>query len=248
MLVNKILKVILLLLGGVFIVLQGLSFEVEGAAISALMLVILTILYCKWTATKSSYFFWFLVIFTFAHLLSYSAWYGPEFKEGEIDYYYYSANILYIISYLFLIIRMAIELKFKQVLRELSIPIVILIILDVFCVVLVTDTTKGALITNYQYALEFVYNAVIMALLSIALINYMYRNDNKSMLFLIGSICIVFSEIIQLAYYYILINDKNLGFIYSFFLVAAFLFFYLQSQLSFTGPEPIYNDEQQLEA
>ena len=83
---------------------------------------------------------------------------------------------------------------------------------------------------------------------SVALIDYMYRNDNKSMLFLLGSICIVFSEIIQLAYYYIL-EDKNLGFIYSFFLVVAFVFFYLQSQLKHTGPQPTYLDmDEQLEA
>jgi hypothetical protein len=79
--------------------------------------------------------------------------------------------------------------------------------------------------------------------LSVGLINYMYRNDNKSMLFLIGSICIVFSEIIQLAYFYI-IKSNDLGFIYSLFLVLAFVFFYLQSQLEFTGPEPEYTDEQ----
>jgi cbb3-type cytochrome oxidase subunit 3 len=82
-----------------------------------------------------------------------------------------------------------------------------------------------------------------MVLLSVALINYMYRNDTKSMMFLMGSICIVFSEIIQLAYFYVM-DDKMLGFIYSFFLVVAFIFFYLQSQLEFTGPEPEYSDEQ----
>jgi hypothetical protein len=82
-----------------------------------------------------------------------------------------------------------------------------------------------------------------MILLSVALINYMYRNDNKSMLFLIASIFIVFSEIIQLAYYYIL-PDNNLSFVYSLFFIIAMLFFYLQSQQEFTGPIPEYADEE----
>ncbi|WP_299365842.1 hypothetical protein [Winogradskyella sp.] len=245
---NRIIKVGLLLLGGVFIVLQGLAFELEGAAVSALMLVLLTVLYCKWTNNKSRMFFWFLVTFTLAHLLSYSSWYGPIIQQEQIDYYYYGANILYIVSYLFLIAKIALSIKIKAVFKELAIPILILFLLDIFCVVLVTDTTKSAL-SVYEYTLEFIYNAVIMALLSVALIDYMYRNDNKSMLFLLGSICIVFSEIIQLAYFYILKNDKNLGFIYSFFLVVAFLFFYLQSQVNFTGPEPTYVDvDEKLEA
>ncbi|BAO77746.1 hypothetical protein [Winogradskyella sp. PG-2] len=242
MLVNKILKVVLLLLGGVFIILQGLAFEVEGAAVSALMLVLLTVLYCRWTTVKSKYFFWFLVTFTIAHLLSYVAYNGPEIQKGEIDYYYYGANLLYISAYILLILKIIKPLNIKAVFSELSIPILILILLDIFCVTIVTATAENVL-SIYEYALEFAYNAVIMALLSFALINYMYRNDNKSMLFLVGSICIVFSEIIQLAYYYIL-KSNDLGFIYSFFLVIAFLFFYLQSQLEFSGPEPAYLDEQ----
>lgn len=242
MLINRSLKVLLLLLGGIFIVLQVLAFELEGAAVSAVMLVILTFIYCKWTDKKSKLFFWFLVVFTIAHVLSYSSWFFESIERYEIDLFYYAANILYIISYIFLILRITSELDFKKVFTELTIPLIILISLDVFCVVLVTDTTKGALDIS-QYILEFIYNAVIMALLSVALINYMYRNDNKSMLILIGSICIVFSEIIQLAYYYILEDDRSLGFIYSFFLVIAFLFFYLQSQVQFTGPIPEYVDE-----
>jgi hypothetical protein len=243
MLVNKILKVVLLLLGGVFVVLQGLAFEVEGAAISAIVLVLLTILYCRWTENKSKYFFGFLVAFALAQLLSFYAYYGPQIEEGGTDYYYYGANLLYIVSYLFLIVKILRGLDLKTVFSELSIPIFILVVLDVFCVSIVSGTTENAL-SFYQYILEYGYNAVIMILLSVTLINYMYRNDNKSMLFLVGSICIVFSEIIQLAYYYILSNNNDLGFIYSFFLVVAFVFLYLQSQLEFTGPIPAYTDEQ----
>jgi cbb3-type cytochrome oxidase subunit 3 len=241
MIINKILKVLLLLLGGIFIVLQGFAFEVEGAAVSAFTLVLLTVLYCKLTENKSNYFFWFLVTFTLGHLLSLYSYYEPLLEYDQIDYYYYGANLLYIIAYIFLIIKMLKGFDFKTVFSELSIPIIVLVVLDVFCVSIVTATTENVL-SFYEYSLEFAYNSVIMTLLSVALINYMYRNDNKSMLFLIGSICIVFSEIIQLAYYYIL-NDNNLGFIYSFFLVVAFMFFYLQSQVEFTGPEPEYTDE-----
>jgi len=247
MLVNKILKVLLLLLGGIFIILQGFAYELQGAAVSALLLVLLTILYCGWTVQKSRFFFWFLVTFTFGHLLSYSSWYGPFIEEGQVDYYYYIANILFIISYLFLIVKVLLSIDFNKAFKELTIPILILFVLDVFCVIIVTDATEGKL-SGYEYVLEFVYNGVIMALLSVALIDYLYRNDNKSMLFLLGSICVVFSEIIQLAYYYIL-DDKNLGFIYSFFLVVAFVFFYLQSQLKYTGPQPTYLDmDEQLES
>ncbi len=243
MLVNRIIKVVLVLLGGLFIVLQGLAYEPEGAVVSSLMLVLLIWLYYQYAKKRDVYFLGFLLVFTIANLLTCITYYMPLISEGQHDYFYFITNILYIISYILLIIKITSRFNYKQLFKELAIPIVILLVLDVFCVVLVTDTAKGTISGASAYALEFTYNAVIMALLSVALIDYMCRNDNKSMLFLVGSICIVFSEIIQLAYYYIL-DDKNLGFIYSFFLVLAFALFYLQSQFSYTGPQQTYTDEQ----
>jgi len=242
MLVNKILKVVLLLLGGTFITLQSFAYEVEGSTVSSLMLILLTVLYCRWTKNKSNLFFWFLVVFTVAEVIGGISYHVSEIPEGEVNYYYYGSNILYMLAYAMLIVKIIKGLDLRKVFKEHSVPVLILVVLGVFCVSVVSATTENVL-SVYENYLEFTYNTVIMVLLSVALINYMYRNDNKSMLFLIGSIFIFFSETIQLAYYYILLEDNNLGFIYSFFLVVAVLFYYLQSQLEFTGPEPEFNDE-----
>lgn len=241
MLLSNGIKIALLLLGGVFIVLQGLGFEFEGASVSTLMLLLLALLYFVWTKNKSSFFFWFLISFALAQLIGFASYYTPEEFIQDVDYFYYISNGLYILAYIFLICRVLKDLKFKSIVTQFYVPIIILVVLDVFCVILVTDTTQNVLSLN-EYLLEFFYNGIIMVLLSVALINYMYRNDTKSMLFLLGSIFIVFSEIIQLAYYYI-IDDNYLGFIYSAFLVAAFFFFYMQSQKSFSGPVPAFSDE-----
>lgn len=238
---NNVIKVLFVLLGGVFIILQGGGFEVEGAAISALLLLLLSLFYYRTTERKSKFFFWFLATFTLAHAFNCLAYYLPYLQDGEIDYLYYGTNALYILSYIFLIIKILKDLDFRHVFSELSVSILILLVLDVFCVIMVTATAEDVL-SFYQYSLEFVYNGVIMLLLSVALINYMYRNDNKSMYFLVASMCIVFSEIIQLAYFYIL-DDSSLGYIYSLLLVVAFSFFYLQSQKEFSGPEPSYLDD-----
>ncbi|MBF8151416.1 hypothetical protein ITJ86_16030 [Winogradskyella sp. F6397] len=242
MLVNKILKVVLLLLGASYIILQGFALEQEGDIVSATAFVLLTWLYLGWTKHKSKLFSLFLVVFTTAQILGLLGWYREELPEGQIDYLYYIANTFSIVSYALLIIKMCIYLKLKTVLSQLTVPIIILIVLDIFCVTLISSTTEGAF-TFYEYALEFTYNAVVMILLSVALINYMYRNNYKSMLFLLGSIFIAFSEIIQLAYYYILYDDANLGYIYSSFLVVAFIFYYLQSQHKVSEPTPTYTDD-----
>ena len=87
MLVKRILKLILLLLAASFVVLQGLAYEVEAAAISAATLVCLTILYTLWTETKSQYFFWFLLTFTVGHVLSYVSYYAVDFREAQTDFH-----------------------------------------------------------------------------------------------------------------------------------------------------------------
>ncbi len=244
MLVNKILKIVLVLLGISYIILQGFALQIEGDAVSAVAFVLLTWLYIGWTKHKSKLFILFLVVFTAAQVLGFLAWFRTIVPAGQIDYLYFLVNILSIISYALLIVKMFMQLNFKAVFSQLTIPIIILVILDVFCVTLISSTTKSSF-TYYEYALEFTYNAVVMILLSLALINYMYRNNYKSMLFLLGSIFILFSEIIQLAYYYILIDttNSNLGYIYSFFLVVAFIFYYLQSQHAVSDPIPAYTDD-----
>ena len=241
MLVKKILKIVLLLLGGIFILLQGFAKEVEGAILSAVIFVLFSWLYYAWTKHRSKLFMSFLVLFTLAQTISVFAWFGSELEESQTDYIYYIVNILYIISYTLLILKTIRQLKLKVVFSELTIPILVLIVLDIFCVSLISNTTEG-MFSNYQFILEYTYNAVVMTLLSIALIDYMYRNNTKSMLFLVGCIFMVFSEIIQLAYFYIL-SDDTLGFVYSTFLVIAFFFFYLQSQHRVTEPVLAYSDD-----
>ena len=98
-----------------------------------------------------------------------------------------------------------------------------------FFVSIVTDTTQNKL-TRHEYSLEYFYNAVIMLLVTVALINFMYRENKKAMNLLVGSIFIVFSEVVQMAYFYVAeINILNV--LCSVFLILAFLFFYLQANL-----------------
>ena len=241
MLVKKILKVVLLLLSGLFVVLQGQSVGINGAVLGVVILGLLIWLYVGWTKRISRLFLLFLSIYTFAELLSVVVWFA-EVVDNKTHDFYFLTNALFILSYTVLIIKKLKQLNFKKVFSELKIPIVILLVLDVFCVTLISDTTVD-LLSTIEYVMEFVYNTVIMILLSLALIDYMYRNNNKSMLFLIGTIFMMFSEVIQLAYYYIL-PDDSLGYVYSIFLIVAFVFYYMQSQFIVTDPTVAYTDKE----
>lgn len=220
----------LIILSIVFLGLQLTNYEMYASFIRAAMIVLLTILYCKQVKSYSSYFFMFLITFSLAEVIGLLSFIFELDLNNSIDYYYYIGNILYILSYIFLIIYVLKNINIKDAIIKLPAHIVILIVLDIFCVTIVTDTTKE-LLSIYQYSLEFLYNAVIMTLLTLAVINYIYKVDKKAMNLLIGALFIVFSEMIQLAYYYVIkINILNV--LCSIFLVIAFLFFYLQAVLA----------------
>lgn len=223
---NKILITVLVLFSVVFLALQLFRYEMQASGIRALLLVILTMLYCNRVENKRIYFFMFLGAFTISEILNFFSWF---IVSNNVDYSYYITNGLYILSYIFLIIQVLKNINIKKLFSKLWIHILVLFTLDVFCVFIVTDTIKLQVEFN-QYIVEFVYNIVIMVLLSIAVINYIYREDKKAMNFLLGSIFIVFSEVIQLAYFYIS-HSNILNVICSLFLVIAFVFFYLQAQL-----------------
>ncbi|MEM9679534.1 MAG: hypothetical protein AAF901_04355 [Bacteroidota bacterium] len=243
MLIKRVFKVVLVLLAILFLVFSTLRDEVSASGVSAVALVLLTFLYCRLsTGKRERYFFLFLTTFMVAQLVNFIGWFVELSDENAIDYAYYVSNSLYILSYLFLIIKVIRYMNLRLIVSKFSIPIFILLVLDIFCVYIVTASAVSDLGTG-EYILEFIYNAVIMFLLSVALISYMYRNDNKSMLFLVGSILIVFSEMIQLTYFYVS-DANNLNIIYSVFLVLGFLFFYLQSQAEYTGPVESYTEDQ----
>lgn len=214
-----------------FIGLQVMKYEMYASFVRAAIVILFTILYYYQTKTLRSYFFLFLATFALADIIGLSFWF-IELSKSNFDYTYYVCNSLYIMSYVFLIIMVLKSMNLRDVIMKLPAHIVILVVLDIFCVTIVTDTTKQEL-SIYQYSLEFIYNAVIMSLLTISVINYIYKVDKNSMNLLIGSLFIVFSEMIQLAYYYVLeINVLNV--LCSLFLVIAFLFFYLQEILEET--------------
>ena len=233
--IRKILIGILAALTVVFLGFQIYELEVEASAIRALLLVFLTVLYCYKVKEKRFLFLSFLITFTVADILTFIGWLIPITPIDQIDYSYYIANSLYIIAYSFLIAQILNSLNLFEVIRKYPLHVFVLIVLDVFSVIVVTNTAVHKL-SFHEYYMEFVYNAIIMILLTVALINYIHKNDKKSINLLLGSIFIFFSEVIQLAYFYI--SDINiLNVICSLFLVLAFLFFYLQAKLTYQPQE-----------
>ena len=213
----------------IFLGLQIMNHEIEAAGARALLVLLLTWLYCIKVQSKRLYFFLFLIFFSLAEVIVFISYFVDIDYETTTDYFYYLANGLYILSYVFLIIRVLNDMDIKNIIKKFWIHLTILIVLDIFCIEILSGTTEKYF-SNYEFSTEFIYNTVIMLLLTVAMINYMSKNTQKSMNFLLGAIFIFFSEVIQMTYFYI--SDKNiLNVMCSLFLVLAFLFFYLQARM-----------------
>jgi hypothetical protein len=226
---ERILEVTLVAIGLIFLGFQILDLEVEAAGARAMLVVLLTVLYCLKVQSKRLFFFLFLLCFSLGEIFGFSSYFVKFNVDTSINYFYYIVNGLYILSYIFLIIRVLMDMDIKNIIKKFWIHFIILIILDILCVVILTDTTEKRF-SNVKFSLEFLYNAVIMLLLTFAMINYMSKNTQKSMNLLLGVIFIFFSEVIQMTYFYIsTINILNV--MCSLFLLLAFLFFYLQARI-----------------
>jgi hypothetical protein len=244
--VSKILLglIIVLIIG--FIIFQIFNLNQMATILRSLILPLVTVLYFLETRDKKSYFFYFLLLYSIPELVEPFISLSDSELIGNIRYY--AGNILYVSAYIFLILEILKLMNLKKIFKRFPAPIVILVALDVYSVILVSDTSfsSGYFEGIFENIIEIIYNITIMLLLTITVINYMNRHTKKAMNLLVGAICIVFSEVIQVAYYYI--SDENiLETFYSILLVFAFFFFYLQSSMSY-AEEKKFKPLERLEA
>jgi len=239
---TKILLGVILTLVVTFIGFKVFQLEELADYTRPIILPLLTVYYCAKHKDRYSYFFYFLLFYSLSELLS-SVYFFIKPTNIIDDIMYYGCNILYVFAYIFLIFEITIGLSLRKVFNRFSILILILIALNVYTVILVSDIAEKSefIKTIYEYAMEVTYNATIMTLLTVALLNYLYRDSNKAMTLLVGSLCIVFSEVIQVAYFYVT-EITFLDILYSTLFVIGFLFFYMQTNMVY-GEDRVFEKE-----
>lgn len=197
---------------------------------------LLTYVYYLKTKDKSSFFFLFLLMFSICEFTCGISNIIYEFTESTLvdTFQFFSGNIMYILGYTFLILEIIKDMKLKHVFKKFLFTIIVLLALDTYSVVLVSKVSieSGYFESVLGMVIEVIYNTIIMLLLSVSLINYLYRDSRKAINLLLASTCIVFSEIIQGAYIYV--SDLNiLKVLGSVFMLAAFVLLYIQATMSY---------------
>lgn len=214
-----------------FIGLQVIGQDDIASYMRPVILPFLVVAYCIVKKEKSSNFFYFILFYAIAEFLGLFSYFALQsyFIDSLL---YYGGNMLYITAYIFLIMQILKPMNMRSIFNRFPAYVLILIALDIYSIILVSDIAVKSdfLYGIYDYLIEIVYNTVIMLLLTLTLINYVSKYTKKAMNLLLGALCIVFSEVIQVAYYYVS-EQKILSIFYSVLLVIAFAFFYIQAFL-----------------
>jgi len=229
---TKTLRLLVLVFALVHLCMAIIGDEIYSIGFRSVALIFLTALYLINIESINLWFLGFLILYAIGDLFSFVTWFTNPEQSVEIDLInYYIGNTIYIVSYLLLALRIFISLHFKEIIKNQIPYVVLLTVLSIFCVYFVSEATME-FIDSSAYLMESIYNTTVIILMSLALLGYLTHDDKKSINLLIGSIFIVFSEILQLAYFYVA-EFQILYFICSILFVLAFLFFYLQSRLEY---------------
>jgi len=199
-----------------------------SAIFRALILPIIAIAYFIFIKRKSLFFTLFLLCFSVSDLML--------LIEDKIPYLlnYYLGNALYLFAYLFLLLEISKSVSVSHVLRNFKLHILVLTALNIYIVYVLQVIVNPYVEIINEYYMELVYNIVMLSVLSVALINYFYRDNKKALYLFIGSLAIVFSEVIDIAYMYIS-NKAFLNFLATTLAVIAFYFFFKQANLKNNG-------------
>lgn len=213
---------IVILLTIIFIASQVMEYENLSNYSRSLVIPLATAFYFIKIKDRSFYFSLFLFTFSLSELM------GLVINIIDPDITYYLGNSLYILAYVFLVLEVLRSIKrspdYKNFFTKYALHMAVLAMFAIYLVKVLSDIV-GPWMNRPEFAVEMVYNTVIMFLLTVSLLNFICNDTKKSLIMFLGSICIVFSEIVQVAYFY-LSETYVLGIIYSVLLIMAFYFFY----------------------
>ncbi|WP_034040289.1 hypothetical protein [Wocania ichthyoenteri] len=207
-----------------FVVFQFSGDEVMASSFSSITFPLIGLLYFVSVKPKTVFFSLFLIFYALSELLFFAIDFIPYL------YFYYIGNILSMLSYAFLLFEICKSVCGFHVLKNYKIHVLVLTGLNIYIAYILQEAISPYLELTNEYIIEITYNVTMLLLLSVSLLNYFYKGNKKSLFYFFGALCIVFSEVINVAYLYVA-HQNALNFISVSLFLLAFYFLYQQSKL-----------------
>ncbi len=227
---SKVLVSFIIILYVLFAIFEFNGSNGIACRLDCFIIPVITLLYVLTIKNRNKYFTLFLLFYSFSDLVVLffdfiANWAETPWFSNE----YFIGNSLCVLAYIFLLVKIYNSLCISHVWKNFKIHIVVLFILNIYIIYVLQIIVKSNEIMGVDnYYLELVYNIVTFFLLSIALLNYFYKDNKKSLYLFIGVLCIVFSEVIDIAYIYIA-QRSLLSVVAGTLSLTAFYFFYQQA-------------------
>jgi len=180
---------------------------------------------------KNTLFFMFLLCYSLAEIL------GIIITSAKLDLIefwshvsYYGGNGFFILSYIFLILKISKSLSIKYVFEHFKLHMVVLILLKLYLLYFIHKIINPNLFFKNDYYFELLYNIVLFSLVTISLLNYFYNDNRKSLYLFFGALFILVSEIMDAGF--IFVDQRSILTYFSVLsMLAGFYFLYQQSKL-----------------
>lgn len=208
-----------------FIVFQFTSNLYWADILDALILPVITIAYFSTNAKPNLFFSIFLISYSISDLMIFIV------DSMPYIYYYFIGNGLYIIAYISLLVKILNSISFTYIIKNFKLHLFVLFALNIYIAYVLQVIVNPYMVLTYEYAMEITYNISMLLVLTSSLLNYLYREDRKSLFLFLGSLAIVFSEVIGVAYLYIA-EQNLLNFLSTSLTLLAFYFYCKQSLLA----------------
>ncbi|WP_165454319.1 hypothetical protein [Hyunsoonleella pacifica] len=161
-----------------------------------------------------------------------------QYMPHYVDYFL--GNTLYILAYLALAIEIARKLSVSYILKHYLFSVIVLFLLNSYITYVLFQIVNSHLLKGAEYVLEIVYNISMLMILSLALLNYFCKDSRKAFYILVGTVCIVFSEVINVAYLYVA-HQNLLNFFTISLGLVGFYFLYEQAKLKYRKQDSTIN-------
>jgi len=243
---KTILPVIIALLCVLFLVSEILDFRILGLYSRALIFPFLLIYYIVADKKKKLFFILFLVFFTAAEvILLLILDFNLYRKFGEI-----TSNIgtsCYVLGYVSLLVLILSNIKLKSLFKRFPLHSGILILFGLYLLYALNNmlTHHGlASMSIQEYVLASVYNLMIILVLIASLLAYLYRDTRKALILFIACLCIVFSDLVQTAYFF-MAREELLNLVYTILLsIGFFMLFVFMAYTPGSKPQSEVIDEE----
>ncbi|WGD34803.1 hypothetical protein [Olleya sp. YS] len=185
-------------------------------------------LYYGQAKQKNHFFGFFLLSFSIAEILK------IVFKGNQLLSYHCS-NTLIIAAYLSLVIFLVKDINLRLLVKEFKLHLIVLTVFNTYIIyalnqMIMQDETL--VVNTLDFAMEVTYNVLILLVLSLSLVHYLYHETKHGLLLFLASVCIVFSEMVQVAYLFIS-SEQLLQITYSILMGIGFYFLYVYIKMKY---------------